>query len=203
MSTKAFGQIEDEQLLTELLSYCDFCSAVAAGQTCSRLKRCSDAALGKWADVAASRVDGDQYPRFIHGSSDTDEQIIADAHYQDEYIYKLGEMRRGWTEDMFSSRASLIDEALTQVYVRQRYADMVEYDEDRARFLLRSRGTVDIIDFAIVGEEDDDELKEYGWKLKIRHDNITISDAKEKILSAILQIKSEEEVVENTEQELK
>ena len=36
---------------------CDFTSAILVGRTCRRLKRCSDAALDQWADIAASRRD--------------------------------------------------------------------------------------------------------------------------------------------------
>ena len=61
MSTGIIGLIEDDQLITnQLLSFCDFYSAVAVGRTCHRLKRCSDEALDNWAVIAASRdVDGD------------------------------------------------------------------------------------------------------------------------------------------------
>jgi hypothetical protein len=138
MSTGILGQIEDNQLLTELISFCDFNSAVSQGRTCHRLKRCSDAALDNMADVAASRV---------YNNRDDNDKTIAGGSYENyDELGICGELRRGWT-NTFRSRVSLIEEALTNCYTGDVGEDILQYDEDKARFLLRLKGNVDVVDF--------------------------------------------------------
>ena len=198
MSTGIFGQIEDDQLLTnELLSFCDFNSAVSLGRTCRRLKRCSDAALDNWADVAASRID-----------DESDDRTIAGGYYDDcDGVNISGELRRGWT-NTFRSRGSLIEEALTNCYIygtRGLDEESGIYDEDRARFLLRSKGTIDIVDFISDGV-DPKEFDEHGWGVTIKHCDITFDEAANEIIRAMMQIKSgevdEEEELDDSDFEL-
>jgi hypothetical protein len=90
------------------------------------------------ADVAASRV---------YNNRDDNDKTIARGYY-DNYdgLGICGELRRGWT-NTFRSRVSLIEEALTNCYTGDVGEDILQYDEDKARFLLRLKGNVDVVDF--------------------------------------------------------
>lgn len=98
-----FNEIKDNQLVTELLLFCDFYSAVSLGRTCRRLKSCSDAALDRMADMAASRMD-----------YCSDNNIIAFSDYSNNTILQgeYRELRRGWS-NTFCCKVALIEEALT------------------------------------------------------------------------------------------
>ena len=206
MSIGIFGQISDDQLVAnQLLSFCDFYSVVAVGRTCRRLKRCSDGALDNWAVIAASR-------RVASLDVDNDGKMMMNLliamGYHDEFVNCdgvsiRGELRRGWT-DKFRSRASLIEEALTNCHTNNVYEHDVQYDEDEARFLLRSRGSVDIVDFLVDGVDPRD-YDECGFGIQIKHHNITLVNATAKIMSAICLIKGEgnyEEELDDSDFEL-
>ena len=143
-----FGRI-DNDVVEELLSFCDFDSAILVGRTCRRLQRCSDAALDQWADIAAShRQDEtrDNYEGLAVGV-EIAERTIADYENVEDSAESntTGSLRRDWTNG-FRSKVSLIEEALAACndcgsaigYER------ANYNEDRARFLLQTRGRVDV-----------------------------------------------------------
>jgi hypothetical protein len=107
------------------------------------------------ADAAASRV-----------SYNMDDKIIASGYYSDNYgLVISGELRRGWI-NTYCSRVSLIEEALTNCITNNLDEEEVEYDEHFARFLLQSRGNVDIVDFLLDGV-DPREYDDHGWGINI------------------------------------
>lgn len=198
MSSGIFEQIEDDQLLSNvLLSFCDFNSVVSVSRTCRRLKRCSDAALDNLAVVAASYLPEDY---------DVEYTIAEGCYFDDANETAInGELRRGWTEK-FRSRASLIEEAMTHCHADD--FGRVQYDEGMARFFFRSRGIVDLLDFLPDDADDADHnvIEAFGWKVKIKHYNITFAEALDMIMSGIMHIKAgsidEEEKLDNTDSEL-
>ena len=102
--------VEDDTLMEEILSFCDFDGAIAVGKTCHRLKLRSDAALDEWAGVAAARRDpncnGD--PRGIAS------RFIAEFDNNDMRCAYLGSLRRGCIREEFGSKESLIEYALNR-----------------------------------------------------------------------------------------
>ena len=69
MPAGILGQIGDDQIVVkQLLSYCDFNSIVAVGQTCRQLKHCSDEILDNMADIVISHKIDNQH--IVYANSD-------------------------------------------------------------------------------------------------------------------------------------
>eukprot|EP00978_Attheya_sp_CCMP212_P047129 scaffold421236_cov58-Attheya_sp.AAC.2 len=160
-----FEIIEDDATFQELLSFCDFRSTVMVGRTCRRLKSLSDTALDRWVEKALARLPID------HENADGSGESGASAN-----------LRTGWSRN-YRSRAALIDIALTD-FDPGNYEE--EYDEDKARFLLRKKGVFDVNDFLA----DDSDAKtsgysdEVGWNVRISFKRMTLTNAAVCILNA-------------------
>ena len=138
-----FNLIEDDDLVVELLSFLDFRAAVRTGQTCKRLKQASDAALDGWVvESLAKATKG--LPAY--GCSDFE-----------------GVLSLGWSAE-FQTKVSLTEKAIEECNPGGEVSlqEEAEYNEDRARYLLRTRGSVDVNDFLNYCSE------EVGWNVKMR-----------------------------------
>jgi hypothetical protein len=106
-------------------------------------------------------------------------------------------LRSGWSND-HRSRVALIETALThcdpggQVSLEEH----AEYDENQARFLLRTRGMVDVNDFLGDEEQEDGFSNEVGWNVKITFRAMTLSQAAGHIAKAMKILNQEVEQVE-------
>lgn len=186
MPTGIFHQImNDYQFITcQFFSFCDFDTVVAVGQTCRRLKHCSEKVLDNMADEVVSRRIHSQYSNNSDGKT-----IASGCYYCDNNAVSIdGELRCGWTEK-FSSKHSLIKEALKNCYINSMDEDLVHYDENLAYCLLQTKSAVDIVDF-VYNEEDIKQFDEYGWGIKIQQQHLTLADAAEEISYAIWHMKS-------------
>ena len=138
-----FNLIEDDDVVVELLSFLDFRAAVRTGQTCKRLKQASDAALDGWvAESLAKATKG--LPAY--GCSDFEGILSLD-----------------WSIE-FQTKTSLIEKAIEECNPGGEVSlqEEADYNEDRARHLLRTRGSVDVNDFLNYCSE------EVGWNVKMR-----------------------------------
>jgi hypothetical protein len=162
MSSKFDERIEDDEVLEGLLSFCDFRSAVTVGRTCRRINNLSNSALDHGVDTALARLPFD-YDNIESGS---------DAI-----------LRSGWSND-YRSRVALIETALTRCDPGGQVSleDEAEYDEEQARFLLRTRGMVDVDDFLVDGGGSSVEV---GWNVNITFRAITLSQAAGHIAKAM------------------
>jgi len=83
-------------------------------------------------------------------------------------------LKRGWSQE-YQSLTSLVEEAIEHCNPGgQGSVGDEEFDEDRARYLLRTRGVVDVNDFL---SEEDGYSDEVGGNVKIRHRRITLPNA--------------------------
>lgn len=133
-----FDLIENDDVVVNLLSFLDFRAAVQAGRTCKLLKRASDGALDSWVAESLDKAKKD---------------LIASGCNNAECYLSLG-----WSAD-HQTKAALIETALEHcepgaIFWPSRQAQE-NYDRtgaDRARYLLRTRGRVDLEDI-LSGEE--------------------------------------------------
>ena len=164
-TSSPFERIDDD-VVEKLLSFCDFHTAVhLVGRTCRRLKRLSDTALDKWADAALERLT--EKPIEYENSNDSGEASTE------------GVLKRGWSRQ-YRTKAALIEKALEycdpggQVSLE----DIAQYEEDTARFLLSTRGRVDVEDFIDHdGDDDDYYAGEVGWNVGIKHGRLSLAMA--------------------------
>lgn len=138
-----FNLIEDDDVVVELLSFLDFRAAVRTGRTCKRLKQASDAALDGWVAESLSKATKG-LPAY--GCSDFE-----------------GILSLGWSIE-FQTKASLTEKAIEECNPGGEVSlqDQADYNEDHARHLLRTRGSVDVNDFLNYRSE------EVGWNVKMR-----------------------------------
>mmetsp|Transcript_4268 Transcript_4268/g.9226 ORF Transcript_4268/g.9226 Transcript_4268/m.9226 type:complete len:291 (-) Transcript_4268:158-1030(-) len=142
-----FDLLKDDDVVVELLSSLDFRAAVRVGRTCKRMKKAADKTLDWWAAEALKGL-----PRSAEW---------ADC---DDPSNKEAALTLKWSDD-FKSKVALVETALTGCNPGGQVS-VSDYDEDHARHLLRSRGSVDVDDFlAADAQEDSDEV---GWNVSIR-----------------------------------
>lgn len=172
-----FGIVEDDALLGEILSFCDFHGAIAVGGTCSRLKCLSDAALDKWAGLASTRQKPGKLGGYPH-PHDIASRFITDFKPKEMWVYSAW-LKRGW--DGCHSKRSLIEYALKRhgeelaSYLRRRE----DYDENRARHDLQGRGAVHIRHHSNIQK----------WcKMSIEHYNLSLGSAASKIADHIVRL---------------
>lgn len=151
--TSIFDHIDDDAIIKEILSFCEFRSVARVGQTCRRLRGLSDTTLD---DMAVSAIAN--LPHECEWSSSDGGSSI------------YGTLERGWKTD-YRSKASLINAAVGECFIPEEDGD---FDEDRARYILRTRGAVDIKDFI---DNDDGYADEMGWNVRIRYGQMTRSSA--------------------------
>ena len=153
--TSMFGRIEDDEVVKELFSFCEFRDAASAGRTCQRLKRLADATLDGWVDTTLAHLPLNCECDFNDGQSSTEVTL-----------------KRGWSEQ-YRSRTALVDTAIESCDPGGQVSLDADFDEDRARHLLRTIGIVDVKDF--LGEEEGagDYADEVGWEVKIRFQRMT------------------------------
>ena len=142
-----FDLIEDDDVVVDLLSFLDFRAAVQAGRTCKRLKRASDGALDSWVVESLDKAKKD---------------LFASGYDDAECSLSLG-----WSAD-HQTKAALVETALEHckpgaIFWPSRQAQE-NYDRtgaDRARYLLRTRGRVDLEDILSdeEGYESNDEIE--------------------------------------------
>ena len=144
-----FDLIEDDDVVVELLSFLDFRAAVRAGRTCKRLKRASDGALDAWVAESLARV-----------SAEVEKDTVASGCDDNGFGSAQCGLSLGWSAE-YRTKAALIETALEHCApsgISQMAQD--NYTEDRARFLLRTRGRVDLEDFLPpYSAEIDDEIE--------------------------------------------
>lgn len=151
-----FDHIDDDAIIKEILSFCEFRSVARLGQTCRRLRGLSDTTMDDMAVSALANLPHEcEWASSDGGSS----------------IY--GTLERGWKAD-YRSKASLINTAVGMCNRGGENGGVPDedFDEDRARYLLRSRGVVDVDDFI-----DDGYADEVGWNVQIRYRQMTRSSA--------------------------
>ena len=138
-----FNLIEDDDVVAELLSFLDFRAAVRTGRTCKRLKQASDAALDGWVAESLSKATKG-LPAY--GCSDFE-----------------GVLSLGWSYE-FQTKTSLTEKAIEECNPGGEVSleEQADYNEDHARHLLRTRGSVDVNDFLNYCSE------EVGWNVKMR-----------------------------------
>jgi hypothetical protein len=173
--------IEDDELLKELLSFCDFRSAVMVGRTCKRLKNLSDSALDRGVDTALARLP------FEYENVDDNNEAGAYAN-----------LRRGWS-NKYRSRVALIETAITHCNPggQVNLEDETEYDEEQARFLLQTREWVDVNDFLVDGGYSD----EVGWNVQVTFRAISLSQAAGDISKTMKRLNGTEDWDEEERQE--
>eukprot|EP00978_Attheya_sp_CCMP212_P042075 scaffold250640_cov52-Attheya_sp.AAC.2 len=162
--------IEDDETFEEVLSFCDFRSTVMVGRTCRRLKSLSDTALDRWVEKALTRLPIDY--ENVHNSAE---------------FWARANLRTGWSTN-YRSRAALRDIALTHCDPIGS-GDEVEYDEDKARCLLRGGGEVDVNDFR-TDDADSDDSDDVGWNVCIIFRKITLTVAAAHIANAVKKIRA-------------
>lgn len=164
MMTSVFDKFDTDELVEVVLSFCDFRSAVNAGHVCKRFKRASDNVLDQWVDKI-----------LVMGLL----PIVCDYDAEDPDYHSIeGELRKGWSEG-YQSRTALVDMAIHHCNPEGQIRLGANFDEGRARYLLRSRGKVNVQDF--LNRNDDayhvagDDL---GWSVGIYfNDTRTRTDA--------------------------
>ena len=152
-SIALFDSIEDDGLVKELLSFCDFQSLNSMRQTCQRLMNLSDETMDY---MAVSTIDN--LPIECEYSS---------KDWSCRSILR-GTLKRGWTTEHRSTTA-LIDAAIENC--TEFNLEELDFDEDRASFLLQTTGAVHSADFARdVDGYDGYDSDEDGWDVRIsRH----------------------------------
>ena len=128
-SIALFDSIEDDGLVKELLSFCDFQSLNSMRQTCQRLMNLSDETMDY---MVVSTIDN------LH--------IECECWTRNLWSMTIlkGTLKRGWTTE-YRSKISLINAAVEDC--AKGNLDELEFDEDRAKHLLQTRGFVESEDF--------------------------------------------------------
>jgi len=163
-SAPVFDRIEDDGLGTELLSFCEFHDAITVGRSCRRLKGLSDAALDGLIDATLAHLPLDcNWGNY--GCVDIDATL-----------------KRGWSPE-YRSRTALIETAIEYCHPQgDPFFGLdarlgADFDDDRARHLLRTRGVVDVKDFLNQEDEGFAWTDERGWNVNVTFQKMTHFDA--------------------------
>jgi hypothetical protein len=166
-SSSVFNKhIKDDNLIENILSFCDFHSAVETGKTCKRLKKISDDCLDHAAAYIARNVKN-MLPMSVCGYSGGDNA---------EAILR----KNIWT---YGTRSALIEDGIELCNPEGHVSleDETNYDEGQARYLLQTRGYVDVTD-SLIDQDDIEMADEVGWNVKCRLRQINRQKAATKIM---------------------
>jgi hypothetical protein len=158
---------QPDLFLKFVVPFWDFQSLLAFRQTNHRFKRIAEEDL-KRRNLEALPLDGDSDGERSDRTSLRLQCSQQYRHFNGESSHRAS-LRLEWSEK-FRDRDAVFEYALARADPRGTDAD---YDEDRARFLIHSRGWVDVEDFLSNRDTDVDEAEEIRWRrIRMEYDAI-------------------------------
>jgi hypothetical protein len=165
---------QPDSFLKCVVSFWDFQSLLAFRQTDHRFKRIAEDDL-KRRGLEALPVDCDE------------------ECFNGERLNRAS-LRLEWSEQ-FRDRNAVVEYALTRADPGGQVSLNVDYDENRARSLIHSRGWVDVEDFLGNGDGDAEEAGEVGWRVSASFRSIF--DTKWNKAKALLRNEEDESMFED------